>query len=437
MFTVISPFRSPRLEYALDFVFGEFLRIPHALKTEGESIDAESFVVAYGIDLPGGACGIRVPDVGLCAERGLRQSLPEVGDRDGLPLVFAEEGDSMFECDVFSLAFFVLSRYEEYLIRNRDEHGRFSSEQSRFSTYLDKPYLDLWLLRFENRLRKMGAPVSAQPRPLRWNNTVDVDIAYAFRGRGVVRRWGSAVKDLAAGDWKRLKLRRKVLGGHADDPYDTYAYISEVAADADQNHVFMLVGERSGYDINLDLSNELMQDLARRLKTTFTVGLHPSYKSLEEPERIGAELALLEETLGEKVKASRQHFLRFALPHTFAHLAKAGIERDYSMGYHDRIGFRSGTGFPHDFYDPVSDTRPGIRLVPLHAMDSAMKVYSGLRPSEALDAMIALYESQRATGGLFTTVWHNHSLSDFGEWAGWKAVFEGFADHVRETRING
>ncbi len=437
MITVLSTFRSPRLSYVLDFVFGEFLNRPYVLKVQGESIDSEDYVVAYGLDVPMGSQGIRIHNGRLCAEDGLRQNPVGMAEYDGLPLVFPAGKNASFPCDPFSLVFFVLSRYEEYLITRRDQHGRFCGKDSIFAPFLARPFLDEWLLKFEKLLPAGEASHDRQERKSLWSNTIDVDIAFAFRGRRFIRKWGGVVKDLLRSDRQRLKMRQEVLRGQRQDPFDTYDFIERTATAAIDHRFFFPCGHLSEYDINLDIEQLEVRELVNKVSGVAEVGLHPSYRSFEEPERISVEKQKLEHALGRDVTDSRQHFLLMKLPDTYRHLEGAGIQRDFSMGFHDRIGFRSGTAYPHAFYDLESESELRVRIIPLHAMDSAMKVYMGLDPDSALEAMCSLFKSTAATGGVFTTVWHNHSLSNLWEWEGWQKVYQGFAEFVTETRRNG
>lgn len=437
MITVLSPFRSPRLEYVLNFVFDRFFEQPYTLESHGASVTPNDFVVAYGCELPAGVPGIRLHNAGLCRNDALRRNLPKVEEREGLPLLFAAGPSTDFPCDVFSLAFFVLSRYEEYLVNGRDQHGRFRATDSVFAPFLDRPFLDRWLLKFENLLVEKGAWPQPLPRHTKWSNTIDVDIAYAFRGRQFVRRWGGALKDLVKGDLHRVNMRREVLKGRRPDPFDTYDYILQTAAAASEHRFFFLAGAPSEYDINLDVEHPDMQNLIERVAGTAEVGLHPSYRSGEEPDLIAHEKRKLEAVLGEEITDSRQHFLRMKLPLTYRRLEGAGIRRDFSMGYHDRIGFRSGTAYSHPFYDIEAETELRLRIVPLHAMDSALRMYMDIEPEAALRAMTALYEATADTGGTFTTVWHNHSLAELWGWEGWCEVYQGFADFVWRNRENG
>lgn len=437
MITVLSPFRSPRLSYVLDFVFGEFLNRPYVLKGPGEPIAPDEFVIAYGIDVPKVSHGIRIYNGRLCAEDGLRQNLPGMTELDGLPLLFPAGNNAGFPCDPFSLVFFVLSRYEEYLITRRDQHGRFCGKDSMFTAFLDRPFLDEWLLKFEKILPADEVSPQPQERKSRWSNTIDMDIAFAFRGRRFIRKWGGVVKDLISGDRQRLKMRRQVIRGQRPDPFDTYDFIERTATAAFDHRFFIPCGHLSEYDINLDVEQPEVRELINKVSGWAQVGLHPSYRSFEEPKRISTEKQMLEDVLGRDVIDSRQHFLLMKLPETYRQLEGAGIHRDFSMGFHDRIGFRSGTAYPHAFYDLESESELRVRIIPLHAMDSAMRVYMGLEPDSALKAMCSLFTSTAASGGVFTTVWHNHSLSNMWEWEGWQQVYQGFAEFVTETHING
>jgi hypothetical protein len=67
-------------------------------------------------------------------------------------------------------------------------------------------------------------------------------------------------------------------------------------------------------------------------------------------------------------------------------------------------------------------------------MDSAMKNYMKLSAKEATKVMEHLLEGMKKTGGIFTTVWHNHSLSDTQDWKGWRSVYQSTSDMVRSHR---
>ncbi len=429
MIRIAAAHITPRLKYSADFVFRIWLGIPYSLYELSADAEPNQMAIFYGSNegVAHGKWGLHVPACGLLHQRGVHP-VEIIWDRwDELPVLFpVKEGDLPF--DLFAAVFFCLSRYEEYGTVQRDAHGRYPSAASVLKPYIERPLVDEWLLAFEQLLIHRGLMEKPALRNLRWINTIDIDIAYAYRGRGVLRGIGAYGKDLLGGKWSRIRERFCVLSGLQSDPYDTYELVRTVSENAGETVFFVLCGERGGLDINLNPKSRSMRNLIALLNRWAVLGIHPSYASHTDASILAAEVALLSEILESEVICSRQHFLKFHLPDTYQLLAAAGIKRDYSMGYADAIGFRSGTAHPHLFYNLLRDETTELELVPLIAMDSAMLHYMKLTPAEALAKLNDLWAKATPTGGNFITLWHNHSLSERDEWKGWRDVYKSFAE---------
>ena len=63
------------------------------------------------------------------------------------------------------------------------------------------------------------------------------------------------------------------------------------------------------------------------------------------------ELEWLEAVADKRIIHSRQHYLRFNLPHTFRRLIEAGIQKEFSMGYGTINGFRASVCSSFYWYD--------------------------------------------------------------------------------------
>jgi len=432
MITIITNFQSQRLEYVADTIFKKWLKVDYKIVSSFVEVDTEACCIAYGNHSRPGS--IKIFNEGLLSESNLRKGLPTVFSHKNVPMIFeasnAQEFDLPF--DVFSGVFFCLTRYEEYLQTQRDEHGRFKAEDSIFYGHQRIPYLDKWILALETLIQKK-LPNWKNPRPLTWLSTMDMDIAFAFKGRSLTRRVGATAKDLLNLRFDRLMERAAVLSGRSVDPFDTYElFLNE--SESDSKRLFVPVGDRSSFDNNLDVENAFIGQHISRLQKEVNIGLHPSYQSLGKVEMIDKEKARLEQVSGGEITESRQHFLRFSLPGTYQELDSLGIEKDYSLGFHDEVGFRSGTAFTHCFYDLLRDVALSIEIVPLTAMDSAMKNYLKLTAEEAMEVMEEILLQMNKSGGSFTTVWHNHSLSERDDWNGWRSVFESIPEMVRSHR---
>jgi hypothetical protein len=432
MIDILTDFQSPRLTYVTDTIFKKWLKLDYRFVSSAEDVSPDSFLISYGNQSVKGSVNIYCE--GLLSESILRDELPQVFVSEEIPLIFKPSDAEGFELsfDLFSAVFFCLSRYEEYVNSNRDVHGRFKAEDSIFHGYNRIPYLDRWVLTLQNLIEKKLYGCK-NPRTLHWSSTMDMDIAFAFKGRGLTRKIGAAAKDILGLKMERLKERISVLSEKSDDPYDTYElFLSEDGADS--KHLFIPTGDRSRFDNNLNVANLFIKQHISALGQRVRIGLHPSYQSLGNAELIKKEKERLERTAGVNISESRQHFLRFKLPDTYVQLESLGIKTDYSMGFHDEVGFRSGTAFSHYFYDLLNDKPLSVELVPLIAMDSAMKNYQELNAEEATEALEQLLIEMKKTGGIFTTVWHNHSLSDTEDWKGWRSVYLSLADMVRSHR---
>ena len=57
-------------------------------------------------------------------------------------------------------------------------------------------------------------------------------------------------------------------------------------------------------------------------------------------------------------------------------------------------------------------------------MDRTLKDYLGLSPLDAHAEVERLKQIVKEAGGDLLAIWHNDSVSDKGEWKGWRMVFE-------------
>lgn len=432
MVFILTDFQSPRLEYVADTIFKEWLNLDYEIVSSPERVAPDSCCIAYGNYLVEGS--INIFKEGLLAETELRKEVPSVALSQEFPLIFKAAHASEFDLpfDIFSAVFFCLTRYEEYIITKRDEHGRFRAADSIFHGQNRVPYLDRWVLSLENLIREK-LPQWKNPRSLYWLSTMDMDIAFAYKGRSLMRKVGATAKDLLNLRFDRLRERVSVLWGGSEDPFDTYdLFLGNDGAD--RKRIFIPVGDRGRFDNNLDVGKTFLKQHIIKLQKSVKIGLHPSYQSMDKYAVLENEKSRLEKVTGTKITESRQHFLRFSLPKSFQALDSLGIEKDYSMGFYDEVGFRSGTAYNHSLYDLINEVALSIVLVPLTAMDSALKNYMQLSPKEAIAVMEDVLHAMESTGGTFTTVWHNHSLSESDDWKGWRSVFMSIPDIIRSHR---
>jgi len=93
------------------------------------------------------------------------------------------------------------------------------------------------------------------------------------------------------------------------------------------------------------------------------------------------------------------------------------------MGYADAPGFRASICTPYFFYDLLDEKETLFKIFPFQVMDVTLRNYKNMDSLEALDKIGCLMQEAKNVGGTFISLWHNESLSDAGQWKGWRKVY--------------
>lgn len=401
IFKIIIDKRTPRIEYAFDFVFKQ-----RGFDYELLDANAKEFDLIYSTN------SSQTPCSDLLYSEGFPSKLP---DFDNNVLVF----DGI--ADHFASVFFVLCRMEEYMIKERDHHGRFPVESSLQyqNNFLDKAVCDRWANHIIEHLlgEKVPSPkVAMEP-------TFDIDNAFAYKHKSGLRRQLSIAKDVFNRDRTRLKERKAVDNG-GFDPYDTFDYIDSVAEYTGNARIFWLVKSNAKYDRNVPVTKKEIGGLIRSLSKNAAIGLHPSYSSFGDLNKVKKEKQQLETILGSEVNSSRQHFLRFELPESYNLLSSAGFKNEYSMGFAAHYGFRCGTARSIPWFDINKNEVTDLMVHPFVYMDGTLNEYMQLSVYESVNVVSELYKEVWNYGGVYRFIWHNETIGDYGKWKDWLEVLE-------------
>lgn len=133
------------------------------------------------------------------------------------------------------------------------------------------------------------------------------------------------------------------------------------------------------------------------------VGLHGSYESYRDPERLRAEKAAVETALGDELLGGRQHYLNLA-EETWRYHRDIGLRYDCTPGSSSEYGFQHG-------YDPLHPFDDAFVVFPLTLMENALPMIS-TRFEWAWSECERLLEEARENGAVMTLLWHPRCFNE-------------------------
>jgi hypothetical protein len=423
-----STHNSPRLAYILDLVSSEIFNEPFIMVS-----DKESFISYNGNKFNYSKERLATNEFylnphGLLFETGIRDPQITRIDFSGKPAFFETVGD--FPFDIFAAAFYLVSRYEEYLLFQPDKYGRFPHQASLAfkENFLNFPLINYWLEDFKTALRAKFPDLSFRMKDFKFIPSYDIDIAYSYKYKGLKRNLGGFLRSIVKGQWQYFLDRWDVLFNKKKDPFDSYEWLDSLHLYCRTRayYFFLLAKNQVGVDKNISPDKPALQSLIAYHAGGYTVGIHPSWQSGDEEAILMEEVDKLEKIIKSPIKYSRQHYLRMNLPQTYRRLIDVGIEKDFSMGYGSSNGFRASIASSFYWYDLKAEKKTGLMLFPFCFMDSTSFYERKLKPKAAFTDLMEYYNKIKQINGLMVTVWHNNFFGTDIMFAGWKEVYEVF-----------
>ncbi|GAB4497146.1 MAG: polysaccharide deacetylase family protein [Saprospiraceae bacterium] len=330
--------------------------------------------------------------------------------------------------DIFASTFFMLTRWEEFVSKERDQHGRFPAENSLAfkAGFLERPVVNEYAELLWQMFARMGWEPPRPKRDFKLTVTCDVDHP---------RLWWSAgdrVKTLAGSIFKRGDFGEAGfwLQHHffqRQDPYDVFDMWMDFFEKNGLTGHFNFLGKRPpSSDCWYPLEHPFVKNLIRKIvEHGHVVGFHPSYETFENQDVFQQELASLQALSPTPVTTGRQHYLRFSAPKTWQIWEDAGMTWDSTLGYPEAEGFRCGICQDFPVFNFQTRKRLNLREKPLTAMDVTLALYRNYSPETAFEKLQNLRQQVKRHGGEFVLLWHNSSWNSYF-WAGWREVFSAF-----------
>src|SRR5215212_7796602 len=152
MLLVYSASESPRLQYIVNFFSQELFDSPIRITTsEKEYVKFDGPKLNYSLrDICAGEFVIY--PVPLLFESGIKQQHITCFNFSYSKAFFETGGNMQF--DIFAAAFYLITRYEEYLPHEKDQYGRYAHTNSLAyrENFLHLPVVNIWIHEFKNAL---------------------------------------------------------------------------------------------------------------------------------------------------------------------------------------------------------------------------------------------------------------------------------------------
>lgn len=302
--------------------------------------------------------------------------------------------------DIVYNTFFYISRAEELINPQRDEHGRFLAAYSVLgkNNRLMIPTVDEYARML---MKLLGLPLPT-PSFSQIFLTHDVDSIANYRHfRGAI---GGAIR----GKWRKVIASLKDI--HNDPAFTFSQLISHDKKVSDAKCIYFVKDTMgNGYDYpQYDLEGKDFAVVKQLIENSGAqIGWHSSYYGTEPQCKVSCKVDAME--------PHRSHYLRCSIER-MQELVDMGIKDDFTMMFPDYVGFRLQTTRAVRWINPKTMILTDLTLHPMTAMDCTLSNdnYMGLSEDEAYFECQRLFEKVYQNAGELVLLWHNTIMTKEG-----------------------
>jgi hypothetical protein len=340
----------------------------------------------------------------------------------------------VFNADIFAGSFFMLSRWEEYLGKVRDDHDRFPATASVAfrQSFLDRPIVDEYAVILAEWLKALFPRWESPSRKLSIELSHDIDLVQQFETTLAGLRSAMDFTVVKRQPWAAVQTLAQIVGLRKDPYTSGIFHLASLSRKYNFPSVFnFMAGARSQWDEGYNLSDPLVTTIIQKLSAAgFEIGFHPSYRTMDDPLLLAREKENFDAVVGPGKHGARQHYLRFRVPTSWRNLEQLGFAYDSTLGYADHEGFRAGTCRRFRPFDVQLDRALEMWELPLIVMDATLNRYRGLTPQQGKEKILELAKRSMSVGGTLTILWHNSSFNY--SWKPWGQMYPEALKHLSD-----
>ncbi len=350
-----------------------------------------------------------------------------------IPIIYGNDEFSTTEnevfcgIDIFASSFFMLSRWEEFVIKEKDKHNRFNEDLSfiKKNKIHFRPIVNEYVEMLWKILKHLNIQQKRKQRKYKTIITHDIDFIQKYdKFLKLIRAVGGDVilrKNLFLIP-KTIKNYINIKKGKEKDLYDTFDFLMDISEKNNlKSRFYFIPGILGEYDVSYNIANNFTcKTINKILERGHIVGLHGTYESYNLSKKFTLELNRLQK-ITPKITEGRQHYLRFENPTTWQIWENNNLEIDSTIGFVNNIGFRAGTCYNYHVFNILTRKKLDLIEQPLIAMEKALKK-AFLTPELFYEKTIELSKIVRKYKGNFVFLWHNNNLFTH-EWLVYKSLY--------------
>ena len=342
------------------------------------------------------------------------------GNNNSKELFTVKDTNLVFNHDILKSAFYLLSGYQEAVISERDNYGRFPFNKSIQNelNFVTKPVVNYY---FKFIIDAINSFSQIKEKQL-FNNyglilTHDIDNIdyYTFPNflYKIKELVGLSKTTLSKSDI--FKYLTSYLTGSKNNPYWNFDKLINTEKEYNFKSCFyFLKKNEKNVDSTYEFSDKKIKKAFDIIKSeNCEIGLHGTVSSFKNKEELKKQKAELEKNAEINVKGGRQHRLMFETPDTMLNHEYAELKYDSSLCFAEHEGFRNSFCLPFKLYDFKNDKTINVWEFPLIVMDTTLFYYQKYNKTEALNSINNLITEINKFSGIFTLLWHNGFEVDY------------------------
>lgn len=345
--------------------------------------------------------------------------LPVLFYREDIDYFIEKNSEKLYiNIDIIQTIFFFLSAYEDYVLDEYDDRGRFCIQKS--------------LLYRESLINRLiiNETLEFIINELKNNFNLDLNSKNYWRDKrfavslshdvDIVKKYSTVTREIKVLLYILIKRRNmkeflyrfkeyiKVKLFSKKDIYDTFDEILNLENKLGFKSSFYFMSDNSIYKLK---SKEIKKLINKIISYGCEVGIHPGLNTCNNINAFGKQINSFKSILRINPKGARQHYLSFNATKTWCIQEKFSLTYDTTYGYPQVAGFKSSYCYPFKPYMLSEDRVSSVWEIPLNIMDGTLLHYMNLDFEEAKAYIIDLMNKTENYGGILTILWHNSSIN--------------------------